>query len=147
MIKRLYFFFLRKFKYYYYLHKIGVHFGNDCRISKAVSWDTEPYLISIGNHVHISGGVVFNTHEGAHWVLKGIDKSKYDKTFAYGRITIGDNVFIGLGTTILHGVEIGPNVIVGANTLVNKSLQRGGGYMLECLLNIFVRSKNLLINF
>ncbi len=126
MIKRFYLFVLRRFNYYRYLHVIGIKFGKECRISRAVSFDTEPYLITIGDHVHISGGVVFNTHEGAHWVLKGLDKNKFEKVFAYGRITIGNNVFVGLGSTILHGVEIEDNVIIGANTLVNKSLPRGG---------------------
>lgn len=35
---------------------------------------------------------------------------------------IGNNVFIGMHTTILKGVHIGNNVIVGANSLVNKNI-------------------------
>lgn len=33
---------------------------------------------------------------------------------------IGNNVFIGMHTTILKGTNIGDNVIIGVNSLVNK---------------------------
>lgn len=39
-----------------------------------------------------------------------------------GGICIGNNVFIGMKTTILKGVHIGDNVIIGANSLVNKDV-------------------------
>lgn len=37
-------------------------------------------------------------------------------------ITIGNNVWIGGGTTILPGVEIGDNVVIGAGSVVVKSI-------------------------
>ena len=37
-------------------------------------------------------------------------------------VVIGDNVFIGMKSTILKGVHIGNNVIIGANSLVNKDI-------------------------
>ncbi len=37
-------------------------------------------------------------------------------------ITIGDNVWIGMNTTILAGVRIGNNVIIGANSVVTKDI-------------------------
>lgn len=39
-----------------------------------------------------------------------------------GGIQIGNNVFIGMKTTILKGVHVGNNVIIGANSLVNKNI-------------------------
>ena len=39
-----------------------------------------------------------------------------------GGVSIGDNVFIGMHSTILKGVNIGNNVIIGANSLVNKDI-------------------------
>lgn len=36
-----------------------------------------------------------------------------------GGVTIGNNVFIGMRSTVLKGVHIGNNVIIGANSLVN----------------------------
>jgi galactoside O-acetyltransferase len=35
-----------------------------------------------------------------------------------GRVIIGDNVFIGAGTTIKDGVEVGRNSVIGAGSVV-----------------------------
>jgi acetyltransferase-like isoleucine patch superfamily enzyme len=35
-----------------------------------------------------------------------------------GRVIIGDNVFIGAGTTIKDGVEVGRNSVIGAGSLI-----------------------------
>ncbi len=37
-------------------------------------------------------------------------------------ITIGNNVWIGAGSTILAGVEIGDNTVIGAGSVVKKSI-------------------------
>lgn len=95
------------------------------------SFGSEPYLISLGDHVRTAaagGRVCFVTHEGGHWVLNGLDREKYRNTFGYGRITIGNNVYIGAHTTILRGVTVGDNVIIGACSLVNKSLPANSVY-------------------
>ena len=39
-----------------------------------------------------------------------------------GKISIGDNVWIGSGVTVLQGVKIGKNSIIGAKSLVNKNV-------------------------
>ena len=39
-----------------------------------------------------------------------------------GKVTIKDNVFIGVNVTILKGVTIGENVIIGANAVINKDI-------------------------
>ena len=39
-----------------------------------------------------------------------------------GGVSIGNNVFIGMNTTVLKGVHIGNNVIIGANSLINKDI-------------------------
>ena len=80
---------------------------------------TRPWLIDIGNDVQITEGVTLLTH-GYDWaVLKGV----YGEIFGSGGgIQIGNNVFIGMKTTILKGVHVGNNVIIGANSLVNKNV-------------------------
>lgn len=80
---------------------------------------TRPWLINIGKNVQITDGVTILTH-GYDWsVLKG----KYGEILgSSGKVSIGDNVFIGVKTTILKGVSIGNNVIIGANSLVNKDI-------------------------
>lgn len=39
-----------------------------------------------------------------------------------GGVSIGNNVFIGMNTTILKGVHIGDNTIIGAGSLINKDI-------------------------
>lgn len=76
-------------------------------------------MIKIGNHVEITEGVTILTH-GYDWcVLKGVYG---DILGSCGKVTIGNNVFIGMHTTILKGVSVGDNVIIGANSLVNKDI-------------------------
>lgn len=108
--------------YIKYLRSTGCEIGNDTIIydpSKTHVDTTRPWLITIGNHVRIAGGVTILTH-GYDWsVLKGVYG---DILGSAGRVVIGDNVFIGTQTTILKSVHIGNNVIIGANSLVNKDI-------------------------
>lgn len=109
--------------YIKYLRKLGVRIGDGTHFysPKTVEIDvTRPYLIEIGQNVHITRGVVMLTH-GYDWsVIRG----KYHEMIgSAAKITIGSNVFIGANTTILKGVSIGDNVIIGANSLVNKDVE------------------------
>lgn len=80
---------------------------------------TRPWLIEIGDDVQITEGVTILTH-GYDWsVLKRVYG---DVIGSAGRVSIGNNVFIGMKTTILKGCRIGSNVIIGANSLVNKDI-------------------------
>ena len=108
--------------YVQYLRKKGVWIGDRTRIFVPTKTEidlTRPYLIEIGNDVQITKGVTILTH-GFDWaVLKGV----YGEVLgSAGKVTIGDNVFIGMNTTILKGTHIGNNVIIGANSLVNKDI-------------------------
>ena len=84
-------------------------------------------LISIGNNVQIASNVHFNTHDITHLMLNNMpdvlarrDGVKYPEKI--GCIEIGDNVFIGAGTSINYNVKIGSNVIIGACSLVTKDI-------------------------
>jgi acetyltransferase-like isoleucine patch superfamily enzyme len=96
-----------------YFRKQGARIGEDCQLDVS-SLGPEPYLVSIGNHVFISPGVIFHTHDGGVWVLR--DKSPGIRV--YGPITIEDNCIIGANTMLLAGVTIGRNSIVGAGSVV-----------------------------
>lgn len=97
-----------------YFRKAGMRIGKGCNICCNIM-NTEPYLISIGEHVTISGGVSLITHDNS------ISKVMKDKTDFVGPITIGNNCFVGANTTILLGVELADNVIVAAGSVVTKS--------------------------
>lgn len=102
---------------------IGVKIGDNSKIysSDIGMFSTEPWLISIGNNVHIAYGVRFITHDGGTLV---IDYHKYGKEpfVICGNIEVGDNVYIGERVTILPGVKIGNNVIIGAGSVVTKDI-------------------------
>ena len=80
---------------------------------------TRPWLIDIGNDVQITRGVTILTH-GYDWsVIKGV----YGEVLgSSGKVTIGNNVFIGMNSLILKGVKIGNNVIIGAGSIVTRDI-------------------------
>lgn len=105
-----------------YLRKIGMRIGDRVYIvyPRAVSIDeTRPWLIEIGDDVVLTIGVTILTH-GYDWsVFKGL---KGDVLGSSGKVKIGNNVFIGVESTILKGVTIGDNVIIGAGSVVTHDI-------------------------
>ncbi len=99
----------------------GVKIGSDCEIYPSVSFGSEPYLVEIGNHVRITDGVKFITHDGGVWVLRGL-KDEYKDIDLFGKITVGDNVHIGMDVTIMPGVKIGSNCVIGCGAIVTKDI-------------------------
>ena len=101
-----------------YANYIGVNIGRNCHIYGDVSWGTEPWIITIGDNVHITSDIRFITHDGATLLFRGITPDlEITKP-----ITLGSNVYIGARSTILPGVNIGDNVIVGACSVVTKDV-------------------------
>lgn len=81
---------------------------------------TRPWLIDIGKNVQITRDVKILTH-GYDWATL---KAVYGEiNGSSGKVTIGDNCFIGMNTVILKGTKIGDNVIIGAGSVVT-----GGEY-------------------
>ena len=108
-------------KYIPWLRKKGVKIGADCEIYKSAYFGSEPYLITIGNHVRINSGVQFITHDGGMWVLRSLftDFNDADK---FGAIHIGNNVHVGTNSMIMPGVTIGDNVIIAAGAVVTHNV-------------------------
>jgi acetyltransferase-like isoleucine patch superfamily enzyme len=96
-----------------YLRKLGMKIGDRCRI-RTMKFSTEPYLIELGDHVAIAAGTEFITHDGATWVFE----DDVDGGGIFGKIVIGNNVFIGINCIILSNTSIGDNCIVGAGSVV-----------------------------
>lgn len=94
----------------------GVNIGKNC-ICGSHFWSSEPYLISIGDDVQITTGVKIFTHGGSHVCRL------YEKNFdCFGKVVIGNNVYLGTNVLIMPGVIIGDNVLVGAGSVVTKSV-------------------------
>ena len=101
--------------------KYGIRIGNDCSIAYNVKFGSEPYLISIGDHVRITAGVEFITHDGGMWVVRNL-RPEYEKMDIISPIIIGNNVHIGRNATIMPGVRIGDNCIIACGAIVTKSV-------------------------
>lgn len=123
MFKRLLDLYERKTNLKKYYIKRGLKIGQDCRLIGDVDFGSEPYLISIGDHVSITSSS-FVTHDGGVWVFRQ-DLPKID---VIAPIRVGNNVFIGSNCIIMPGVVIGDNVVVGAGSIVTKSLESDSVY-------------------
>ena len=82
---------------------------------------SEPYLVTIGEHVEITAGCVFITHDGGMWSLREWDE-RYKDLDVFDPIKIGNNVFIGNNSIILPGVTVGDNVVIGAGSVVSRDI-------------------------
>ncbi len=129
--------FKRLFNFFYYRYliftnpsefakKIGVNVKGRLKIYGANTgmFGSEPWLITLGDNVHIVGGTSFINHDGGVLILR----DKYPTLEITKRIDIGDNVYIGLNSIIMPGVRIGNNVIIGAGSIVNKNIPDNSVY-------------------
>lgn len=104
-----------------HLIRHGMKVGKNTTIYSAATIDHgKPYLITIGSNVTISTNVTILTHDASPGVVRGGTK--------LGRVTIGDNVFIGTGSIVLCNTRIGSNVVVGAGSVVTRDLPDNGVY-------------------
>lgn len=104
----------------YRAKKQGLQIGDNSVIIDTPRLGSEPFLVSIADNVTVGGNVNFITHDGATRVFR--KKPEYSGVIKYGRITINDNCFIGVNSTLLPGVTIGPNSVVAAGSIVNKDV-------------------------
>lgn len=89
---------------------------------------TDPHLLTIGDHVNLTGPITILTHDFSWSVVKG----KTGEVLGNEKpVTIGNNVFVGWGATILCGTTIEDNVIIGAHAVVSGHVEGdsvwGGG--------------------
>lgn len=119
----------------------GGHVGENVDIYASSIDLGEPYFISIGDNVTITG-VKILTHDAS---LK--KKVGYTKT---GKVHIGNNVFIGWGSIILPDTKIGDNVVIGAGTVVAKDIPdnvvvAGNPLRILCSYDEYVHKNELLM--
>lgn len=93
---------------------VGKNFG---RLNGVILDPSHCWLIEIGNNVTMAPRVHILCHDASTKQFLGYTK--------IGRVTIGDNVFIGADTVVLPGVTIGSNVVIGANSTVTHDIPDG----------------------
>ena len=97
------------------LVSMGMQVGKNFKRLNGVILDPgHCWLITIGNNVTMAPRVHILCHDASTKQFLGYTK--------IGRVTIGDNVFIGAESVVLPGVTIGSNVIVGANSTVTHDI-------------------------
>jgi acetyltransferase-like isoleucine patch superfamily enzyme len=96
-----------------YFRSQGMKIGKGTLIN-TLSFSTEPYLIEIGDHVAIAYGTQIITHDGAIWSFR----NEIENADVFGKIKIGNNVFIGNNCIILPNTTIGDNCVVGAGSVL-----------------------------
>lgn len=103
-----------------YARSIGVTVGERCRLLdlNGGTFGSEPWLITIGDHVTVTTGAHFVTHDGGVWVFR----EKHPDVDLMAPIKVGNNVFLGLNVTVMPGVTIGDNVVVGAGAIVTRDI-------------------------
>lgn len=97
--------------------KQGASIGKNFSCIGKLNMGSEPYLVKIGNNVRFSSDCKIVTHDGAIHVLRNQIKELEDADL-FGKITIGNNVFIGMNSILLPGTEIGDNCIIAAGSIV-----------------------------
>lgn len=102
------------------LRRRGVGIGEGCLIFTE-QFSLEPWLVTIGDRVGISGGTTFLTHDGASCLLR---RTRPDAQH-FGPITVGDDTFIGQNCLILPGTRIGSNCVIGAGAVVRGTIPDG----------------------
>jgi acetyltransferase-like isoleucine patch superfamily enzyme len=101
--------------------ELGVQIGEGCRLY-SLSISSEWELLKIGDRVTISSEVRFITHDGVGWLFPDAQGRRH---YWLARIEIGDDVFVGAGTTIMPGVRIGSRCVVAAGSVVTRSVPDG----------------------
>lgn len=107
-----------KYKPVEYARWVGVNIGKNPHFYGPTSWGTEPWLITIGDNVHITGNCKFINHDGGTLIFRDqIPDLEISKP-----IVVGNNVYIGEETMILPGAHIGNNCVIGARSVVTKDI-------------------------
>jgi acetyltransferase-like isoleucine patch superfamily enzyme len=106
-----------------YFRSQGAEIGEGVDIFGAnlFTFGSEPYLVSIGNHVTISHNVDFITHDGAMRVAR----AKYPGAYLYGRIRVSDGCFLGAHSVLLPGASVGAGSVIGSGSVVTDEIPPG----------------------
>lgn len=97
------------------LIKMGMKIGkNFKRLNGTILDPGHCWLIEIGDNVTMAPRVHILCHDASTKTFLGYTK--------IGRVSIGDNVFIGAESVVLPDVKIGSNVVIGANSTVTHDI-------------------------
>ena len=120
----------------------GITIGNNSRLKERVLLDTEnpkTGYINIANDVYVGTGTTFFGHEGLEigeftLIAQNVTCTPYSHIFENPdlfiyqqgghskKVTIGSDVYIGMGVNIMYSGDIGKGSVVGAGSVVVKPI-------------------------
>lgn len=105
--------------------KQGMLVGENTLFVGAQDFGSEPFLIEFGSNCLVTDGVRFVTHDGSIQVplIKHGETVKivYSKKSFFGKIVLGNNVFVGAASIILPNTIVRDNTIIAAGSIVKGS--------------------------
>ena len=108
-----------------YIKKHGMfgEVGENCYFQSNIL-PAEPFLVYLHDNVAISAGVRIVTHSALNTVFNHEEKTD-QYLCRFGKVEIGNNVYVGADAIINYGVTIGDNCIVAAGAIVTKDVPSG----------------------
>lgn len=108
-----------------YIKKHGMFgaVGENCYFQSNIL-PAEPFLVYLHDNVAISAGVRIVTHSALNTVFNHEEKTD-QYLCRFGKVEIGNNVYVGADAIINYGVTIGDNCIVAAGAIVTKDVPSG----------------------
>lgn len=94
-------------------------FGNRVKLGKNV-FINHSAILSASGGIEFEDGVMLAP--GVHIATINHDFNRRHTTYTYGKVTIKENAWIGMGATILPGVTIGKYAVIGAGAVVTKDI-------------------------
>lgn len=123
-----------------------VTFGNRCRVSPLVIFETQNGNIRLGNNVSVNSHTIMYGHGGisigndvriachvaifsADHIFDDPNATTYSQGLRAKETSIGNDVWIGSGAKILYGTVIPDGCVIGANSVVKGTLEPYGVYV------------------
>ena len=96
------------------MQKMGMKVGKNFKADKPRIDTSHCWLITIGDDVVFGPNVYLLAHDASTKQHLGYTK--------IGKISIGDNTFVGADAIVMPGVKIGNNCIIGTGSIVTKDV-------------------------
>jgi acetyltransferase-like isoleucine patch superfamily enzyme len=119
--------FLASGKNLYIYPNVYIIFSHKIKTGNRVAINTNTYIdggggIDIGNDVMIGPNCVLSSREHS---FKRSDSPMIDQPIEVGKITIGDNVWVGANVFMKRNINVGTGSIIAAGSMVTKDVPKG----------------------
>ena len=124
------------------LESMGLKIGKNFKADKPRIDISHCWLISIGDNVVFGPNVYLLAHDASTKALLGYTR--------VGKVSIGDNTFIGADTIVMPGVSVGKNCVIGSGSVVTKDVPDNcvyAGSPAKCICSLedyIEKNKNLM---